>query len=252
MQKRDDFAVGTRFRVAVNERNPGRVEAIQFRLKVGHGIGHVVQPFAALFQKGSNGRIRPGGREEFNFVASDRKKRGHYPFRGHFFALVGPDSEQLRVAKFGRVQVAHGNAEVLDSEPVGRGNHCPKISGTFAGMESIRQKRINSLLQHDMAEVFRALAAAEFPGTLITVSKIRVTPDLGLARVYLSFFPIDRTEKAMEFIQEHAPRIKNELAGRVRHQLRVIPNLQYFADDSMEYEANIERLLREGGENPFK
>lgn len=119
-------------------------------------------------------------------------------------------------------------------------------------MESIRQKRINSLLQHDMAEVFRALAAAEFPGTLITVSKIRVTPDLGLARVYLSFFPIDRTERAMEFIQEHAPRIKNELAGRVRHQLRVIPNLQYFADDSMEYEANIERLLREGGENPIK
>ena len=48
-------------------------------------------------------------------------------------------------------------------------------------MESIRQKRINSLLQHDLAEVFRALAAAEFPGTLITVSKIRVTPDLGLA-----------------------------------------------------------------------
>jgi ribosome-binding factor A len=119
-------------------------------------------------------------------------------------------------------------------------------------MESIRQKRINSLLQHDLAEVFRALAAAEFPGTLITVSKIRVTPDLGLARVYLSFFPVDRTEKAMEFIQEHAPRIKNELAGRVRHQLRVIPNLQYFADDSMEYEANIDRLLREGGENPFK
>ena len=119
-------------------------------------------------------------------------------------------------------------------------------------MESIRQKRINSLLQHDMAEVFRALAAAEFPGTLITVSKIRVTPDLGLARVYLSFFPIDRTEKAMEFIQEHAPRIKNELAIRVRHQLRVIPNLQYFADDSMEYEANIDRLLREGGENPIK
>jgi ribosome-binding factor A len=56
----------------------------------------------------------------------------------------------------------------------------------------------------------------------------------------------------MAYINEEAPRIKNELAGRVRHQLRVIPNLQYFADDSIEYEANIDRLLREGGENPIK
>ncbi|NQW41505.1 MAG: ribosome-binding factor A [Cryomorphaceae bacterium] len=119
-------------------------------------------------------------------------------------------------------------------------------------MESIRQKRINALLQHDLADVFRALAAAEFPGTLISVSKVRVTPDLGLMRAYLSIFPIDRTQSVMAYINEEAPRIKNELAGRVRHQLRVIPNLQYFADDSIEYEANIDRLLREGGENPIK
>jgi len=119
-------------------------------------------------------------------------------------------------------------------------------------MESTRQKKIASLLQRDLAEIFRGTAASDFPGTLITVSKVRVSPDLGLCRVYLSVFPTDRSELVMAFCEEHAPKLRAALAKKVRNQLRIIPALHYHLDDSMEYEANIDRLLREGGENPFK
>ena len=119
MKKGNDFAVGTRLGVPVNQRDAGRVKAVEFGLKVGHRVGDVVQALAALLDEGGNGRIRSGGGKEFNFVASDRKKRGHDPFRGHLFALVGCDSEQPRVEDFGGVEVAHGDSEVLDSEPMG-------------------------------------------------------------------------------------------------------------------------------------
>ncbi len=119
-------------------------------------------------------------------------------------------------------------------------------------MESTRQKKIASLLQRDLAEIFRGAAASDFPGTLVTVSKVRVSPDLGLCRVYLSVFPTDRSELVMTFCEEHAPKLRSSLAQKVRNQLRIIPSLYYHLDDSMEYEANIDRLLREGGENPIK
>jgi len=119
-------------------------------------------------------------------------------------------------------------------------------------MESTRQKKIASLLQRDLAEIFRATAASDFPGTLISVSKVRVSPDLGLCRVYLSVFPTDRSVLVMDYCEEHAPKLRAALAQKVRNQLRIIPALHYHLDDSMEYEANIDRLLREGGENPFK
>jgi ribosome-binding factor A len=119
-------------------------------------------------------------------------------------------------------------------------------------MESTRQKKIASLLQRDLAEIFRATAASDFPGTLISVSKVRVSPDLGLCRVYLSVFPIAKSQDVMAFTEEAAPRLRSALAQKVKSQLRIIPELHYHLDDSMEYEANIDRLLREGGENPFK
>lgn len=119
-------------------------------------------------------------------------------------------------------------------------------------MESTRQKKIASLLQRDLAEIFRGMAASDFPGTLVTVSKVRVSPDLGLCRVYLSVFPTDRSQLVMDFTVYQAARLRSALAQKVRNQLRIIPALHYHLDDSMEYEANIDRLLREGGENPFK
>ena len=119
VQKGDDLAVGTRLGVAVNERDSGRVKAVEFGLKVGHRIGDVVQALAALLNEGGDGRIRSGGGKQLDFATSDRKKRGHDPFGGDLFALVGALAQQRRVSQFGGIEVEHGYSEMLDSEPMG-------------------------------------------------------------------------------------------------------------------------------------
>jgi ribosome-binding factor A len=107
------------------------------------------------------------------------------------------------------------------------------------------------LLERDIAEVLRQLAAKDFPGTLWSVTKVRVTPDVAMARVYISVFPTDRTAETMVYIEENKAAIRKQIGQLVRHQMRVVPELHYYADDSLDYEATIDRLLREGGENPI-
>lgn len=80
---------------------------------------------------------------------------------------------------------------------------------------------------------------------------MRVTPDVAMARVYMSVFPTDRTTETMAYIEENKAAIRKQIGQLVRHQMRVVPELHYHADDSLDYEATIDRLLREGGENPI-
>jgi len=142
---------------------------------------------------------------------------------------------------------------MLDSEPMGRGKHGLKISGTFVAMESIRQKRINSLLQHDLAEVFRALAAAEFPGTLITVSKYsgNARPRTGAGVPQL--FP-HRPHREGHGVHSGARirELKTSSPAGCATSCASFPTCSTTPTIRLEYEANIDRLLREGGENPFK
>lgn len=119
-------------------------------------------------------------------------------------------------------------------------------------MDSTRQQRINKLIQKDLAEIFQAYARDRHKGTLLTITKVRVTPDLGLARVYVSIFPTDKTNELFGDIQDQAPHFKRQLATRTKNQLRKIPEIEYFVDDSLDYEENIDRLLKGGGENPIK
>jgi ribosome-binding factor A len=128
----------------------------------------------------------------------------------------------------------------------------PAKAVTFARMESNRQKRVANLLQQDMAELFRILSKEEFRGVMISVSKLRISPDLGYAKVYLSMFPVNDKEQLLLAIREMAPKIRFELGKRIGKQLRIVPELEYFIDDSIDYEAQIDKLLREGGENPIK
>jgi ribosome-binding factor A len=78
---------------------------------------------------------------------------------------------------------------------------------------------------------------------MITVTVVRVTPDLGLAKVYLSVFNTGEKSDPISEIQEHIGRIKKELGKKIRHQLRIMPELQFFLDDSLDYADNIDRLL---------
>lgn len=119
-------------------------------------------------------------------------------------------------------------------------------------MESNRQKKIAGILQQDLAEVLQAeLNAGGVKGVIISVSKIKVTSDLSIAKAYLSIFPNDKGKVLIDEIRTKTPVIKHELAQRTRHQLRRMPQLEFFIDDSLEYMDRIDRSLK-GEENPIK
>jgi|TARA_B110000967_G_scaffold23897_1_gene22022 ribosome-binding factor A len=121
----------------------------------------------------------------------------------------------------------------------------------FAPMESTRQLKIAKLLQKEMATILQDLAREHFAGTLLSVSKVRVSPDLGVAKIYVSIFPISMTQEVEKFLNVNNAKLRGALGHSVGRQLRVVPNLVVFVDDSLEYEENIDRLLRGEGESPI-
>lgn len=117
--------------------------------------------------------------------------------------------------------------------------------------ESQRQKKIGTVLQQDLVEVLqRAATQGGMRGVLISVSKVKVTVDLSVAKVYLSIFPNDKAKDLLEGIKSNTPLIRHELAQRTKHQLRRMPNLEFFVDDSLEYIDKIEQSLK-GKDNPI-
>ncbi|MEE4177461.1 MAG: ribosome-binding factor A [Bacteroides sp.] len=111
-------------------------------------------------------------------------------------------------------------------------------------METNRQKRISRLLQKDLGEILQQEGRAWFPGALITVTKVQVTSDLGLAKTYLSIFGKGAPE-TLKLVETHTKEIRHQLGLRVKNQLRHIPDLRFYIDDSLDYIENIERLLKE-------
>jgi ribosome-binding factor A len=109
-------------------------------------------------------------------------------------------------------------------------------------METTRQAKIARLLQKELSEIFR-LQTAKMRGTLVSVSAVRVSPDLSIARVYLSVFPSAKAQEMLESINKSAKTIRYELAQRVRYQLRKTPELAFYIDDSLDYIENIDNLL---------
>jgi len=117
--------------------------------------------------------------------------------------------------------------------------------------ESQRQKKIGSVLQRDLVEVLqRAATQGGMHGILISVSKVKVTVDLSVAKVYLSIFPNNKGKELIEGIKSNSPLIKHELAQRTKHQLRRMPALQFYLDDSLEYIDKIDKSLK-GEEDPI-
>ncbi|WP_299363074.1 30S ribosome-binding factor RbfA [Winogradskyella sp.] len=118
-------------------------------------------------------------------------------------------------------------------------------------MESNRQKKIAGILQQDLAEVLQqAATSGGLKGVIISVSKVSVTVDLSIAKVYLSIFPNKEAESLLDGIKSNTPLIRHELSQRTRHQLRRVPQLEFFIDDSLEYIDGIERSLK-GEDNPL-
>ena len=118
--------------------------------------------------------------------------------------------------------------------------------------ESNRQKKIAGVLQRDLVDILQGAARdGGLTNVILTVSKVNVTVDLSLAKVYLSIFPHDKSASLLEGIQSNAPLIKHELAQHVRYQLRKVPDLVFYIDDSLEYIENIENSLK-GEDNPIE
>ncbi len=111
-------------------------------------------------------------------------------------------------------------------------------------MESKRQQKISRLLQKDLGEIFRIFAQNIVSGYLITVTKVHVSPDLSIAKVYLSLFGPTDKQKVFNSINNHKKDLRHQLAARVKGQLRVIPELDFFIDDSLDYIENIDNLLK--------
>jgi ribosome-binding factor A len=110
-------------------------------------------------------------------------------------------------------------------------------------MESLRQQKVNKLLAKELAEIFRSESRALFGGGFITVTGVRVSPDLGTAKVYLSIMNKDK-QVIFKLVENHANVIRKKLGMIVGKQLRIVPELMFFIDDSLDYALKIDALLK--------
>lgn len=109
--------------------------------------------------------------------------------------------------------------------------------------ESKRQKQVARVIQEEMTVIFQKEGLSIVQGGMISISRVQVTPDLLEARLHLSFFKINNQEELLKVIKEKTGELRGALGNKLRHQLRRIPELQFFIDDSMDHASKIEELL---------
>ena len=112
-------------------------------------------------------------------------------------------------------------------------------------MESTRQKKISRQLQKDLSEIFQLEGRTLFNTSFVSVTVVRVSPDLSVARAYLSVFGVENKEELLAEINQMSYHVRKKLAARVRNQMRKVPDLKFFLDDSVDYAQNIESLLND-------
>ncbi len=111
------------------------------------------------------------------------------------------------------------------------------------GIESKRQQRFAGIIQQDLAEIFLREGNTWLPGVMITVTRVRITSDLGIARVYLSFLPVKDPQEALEKIRHHGNEVRYKLGTRIRNQTKSIPVLEFYVDDSNDYMEHMDKLF---------
>jgi len=119
-------------------------------------------------------------------------------------------------------------------------------------METNRQKKIAGVIQQDIADIIQKSISATIGGVLISVTKVRVTSDLSEAKVYISVFPTNDRDSIIEQTIKQTKPIRYQLAQRTKHQLRRVPNLHFFIDDSLDYIDDIDKALRGENIDPIK
>ena len=111
-------------------------------------------------------------------------------------------------------------------------------------METTRQQKIARQIQKDVAEIFQKEGAPIVRGSLVTVTAVRVSPDFGYAKIYVSIFPFERSGEVMQELERNIRFVRGALGQRIRNQLKNIPEIQFFLDDSLEYIEHIDEALK--------
>ena len=111
-------------------------------------------------------------------------------------------------------------------------------------MESTRQKKVSRLVQKELAGLFLKKGNEFAHGKLVSITRVRVSPDLSFAKIYLSIFPTTNQDVILNSIQEHSSKIRFELGQKVRSQLRIVPDIVFHIDDSLDYIDKIDKLLK--------
>lgn len=110
--------------------------------------------------------------------------------------------------------------------------------------ESTRQLKVAKELQKHMAEIIRSKGMAAFGGALASVSGVKISPDLSVAKIYVSVFPSEKAQSVMEQLQENGRALRGELGNKVARQLRIVPEIVFYLDSSLDYVEHIEQLLK--------
>ena len=111
-------------------------------------------------------------------------------------------------------------------------------------MESTRQKKVSRLLQKELSVIFQSLASELLGNVMIGVTIVRISSDLANANIFISIFPVKEPQESLKVIKKNQKIIRKKLGEKVRNQLRIVPDLQFFLDDSAAYTEEIERLLK--------
>ncbi len=112
-------------------------------------------------------------------------------------------------------------------------------------MDTTRQLKYSKLIQKEIGTIFQREGQSFYGKAFVTVTGVRVSPDLGIARIYLSVFGVKNSQETIDQIEKHNKEIRKRLGNEIRHQARIIPELKFFLDDSLDYVEKIEKLLND-------
>lgn len=111
-------------------------------------------------------------------------------------------------------------------------------------VQSTRQLKVSREIQRDLAEIIRSKGMAMFGGAMLTVSEVRISPDLSIAKVYVSIFPSSKQQEALKQLKEMNKSLRGELGRKVAKQFRIVPELDFYLDTTLDYAEHIDELLK--------
>jgi len=112
-------------------------------------------------------------------------------------------------------------------------------------MSTLRQEKVSALIRKELSIIIQRNEGVYLPGRMTTVTTVRISPDLSFARVYVSIFPTDDLAEDVKKLASHASEVRYQLGKSIRHQLRIVPQIAFFGDDSLDYAEEIDQLLKE-------